>query len=52
MPSFSGGGTEICMKLLIIRHGAPDYEHDSLTEKGWNEALINRPDVRAGQSSQ
>ena len=20
------------MKLLIIRHGDPDYEHDSLTE--------------------
>lgn len=26
------------MKLLIIRHGDPDYEHDSLTEKGWREA--------------
>lgn len=26
------------MKLLIVRHGDPDYEHDSLTEKGWNEA--------------
>lgn len=26
------------MKLLIIRHGEPDYEHDSLTEKGWREA--------------
>lgn len=26
------------MKLLLIRHGDPDYEHDSLTEKGWREA--------------
>lgn len=26
------------MKLLIIRHGDPDYEHDTLTEYGWREA--------------
>ena len=26
------------MKLLIVRHGDPDYEIDSLTEKGWREA--------------
>lgn len=26
------------MKLLIIRHGDPDYASDSLTEKGWREA--------------
>lgn len=26
------------MKILIIRHGDPDYEIDSLTEKGWREA--------------
>lgn len=26
------------MKIMIIRHGDPDYEHDSLTEKGWREA--------------
>ena len=26
------------MKLLIIRHGEPDYRHDSLTEKGRREA--------------
>ncbi|MDD3410589.1 MAG: histidine phosphatase family protein [Eubacteriales bacterium] len=26
------------MKILLIRHGDPDYEHDSLTEKGWREA--------------
>ena len=28
------------MKLLLIRHGDPDYEHDSLTEKGWREAAL------------
>ena len=28
------------MKLLIVRHGEPDYEHDSLTEKGWREAEL------------
>ena len=26
------------MKLLIIRHGNPDYANDTLTEKGWAEA--------------
>ena len=26
------------MKLMIIRHGDPDYSIDSLTEKGWREA--------------
>ncbi|HML49322.1 MAG TPA: histidine phosphatase family protein, partial [Clostridia bacterium] len=26
------------MKILIIRHGAPDYANDSLTEKGVREA--------------
>lgn len=26
------------MRLLFIRHGDPDYEHDSLTEKGVREA--------------
>lgn len=32
------------MKLLIIRHGDPDYAMDSLTETGWLEAelLANR----------
>ena len=28
------------MKLLIIRHGDPDYSIDSLTEKGWKEAEL------------
>lgn len=26
------------MKLLIVRHGDPDYEVDSLTKRGWVEA--------------
>lgn len=26
------------MKILIVRHGDPDYSKDSLTEKGWREA--------------
>jgi probable phosphoglycerate mutase len=26
------------MKILIVRHGDPDYSLDSLTEKGWREA--------------
>lgn len=26
------------MKIIIIRHGDPDYVHDSLTDKGWREA--------------
>lgn len=28
------------MRLVIIRHGDPDYEKDSLTEKGWREAEL------------
>lgn len=28
------------MKIVIIRHGDPDYEKDSLTEKGWREAKL------------
>lgn len=28
------------MRLLIIRHGDPDYEHDTLTERGWKEAEL------------
>lgn len=28
------------MRLLIIRHGDPDYEKDSLTAKGWREAEL------------
>ncbi len=28
------------MKILIIRHGDPDYEHDALTDKGVREAKL------------
>lgn len=28
------------MNLIFIRHGDPDYEHDTLTEKGWREAAL------------
>ena len=28
------------MRILIIRHAEPDYEHDSLTEKGEREAAL------------
>lgn len=28
------------MRILIIRHGDPDYAIDSLTEKGWKEAEL------------
>lgn len=28
------------MKILIIRHGEPDYSIDSLTPKGWREAEL------------
>ena len=27
-------------KLIIVRHGDPDYEKDSLTEKGFREAEL------------
>lgn len=26
------------MRIIFVRHGEPDYIHDSLTEKGWREA--------------
>lgn len=40
------------MRILIIRHGDPDYEHDSLTPKGWREAeylaeRLSRLDIAA-----
>jgi len=28
------------MRIIMIRHGDPDYEKDSLTEKGWKEAAL------------
>ena len=39
------------MRIILIRHGDPDYERDSLTPKGWREAellseRVSRWDVR------
>lgn len=39
------------MRILIVRHGDPDYSIDSLTEKGWREAeflseKLSRLDVK------
>lgn len=31
------------MRLLIVRHGAPDYRKDTLTEQGWKEAELLAP---------
>ncbi|MCQ2537089.1 MAG: histidine phosphatase family protein [Lachnospiraceae bacterium] len=28
------------MRIILVRHGEPDYAHDSLTEKGWREARL------------
>ena len=28
------------MRILLIRHGDPDYENDTLTEKGCREAEL------------
>ena len=28
------------MRMIFIRHGDPDYEHDTLTQKGWREAKL------------
>ena len=35
-----GRRKEKTMRILIIRHGDPDYERDSLTEKGWREVEL------------
>ena len=32
------------MKLLIVRHGDPDYSIDSLTPKGWRGAAQGQAD--------
>ena len=31
------------MRLMIVRHGDPDYSIDSLTERGWKEAALLVP---------
>ena len=37
------------MRLLIIRHGDPDYEHDTVTEKGAREVeLLSERLVKEG----
>ncbi len=28
------------MRLIFVRHAEPDYEHDTLTQKGWREAAL------------
>ena len=28
------------MRLIIVRHGDPNYELDTLTENGWKEARL------------
>ena len=39
----------IFLKIIIIRHGDPDYEHDTLTEKGIREAeLLTKRTVKMG----
>ncbi|MCQ2557697.1 MAG: histidine phosphatase family protein [Oscillospiraceae bacterium] len=38
------------MELVIIRHGDPDYEHDSLTEKGFREATLLQPRMERMQA--
>lgn len=30
----------VVMKIIMVRHAEPDYEHDSLTEKGFKEAEL------------
>ena len=38
------------MRLVFVRHGEPDYEHDSLTEKGWRESQLQVPRLRGEDS--
>ena len=28
------------MRIIIVRHGEPNYEIDAVTEKGWKEAEL------------
>ena len=32
------------MRILILRHGEPDYDRDCLTERGWAQAEALRND--------
>lgn len=38
------------MRLVFVRHGEPDYERDSLTEKGWRESKLLVPRLRKEDS--
>ena len=38
------------MKIIFIRHGEPNYEIDSLTEKGWREAELLSKRTENGMS--
>lgn len=40
MRSFENIRKEEKMRILIIRHGDPDYENDTLTAQGWKEAEL------------
>ena len=37
------------MRLIVIRHGDPDYDNDTLTEKGKREAALLAPRIAALQ---
>ncbi len=39
------------MKLIFVRHGDPDYENDTLTERGWKEAEALVPRVERWHAS-
>ena len=39
------------MRIYIIRHGDPDYEHDTLTPRGEKEALALAPYLEQSPSS-
>ena len=40
------------MKLILIRHGDPDYEHDSLTQQGIREAKLLAPRIPSLQGDE
>ena len=49
------GREERIMRILMIRHGDPDYIHDTLTEKGRREAALlseTAEDLRTGDCYQ
>ena len=40
------------MRILVIRHGDPDYAHDSLTEKGFREVNLLAEKLNGVQESE